>query len=298
MKIAAVFASFNRCEVAVECVKRLRAQTRLPDLVVVGDNASTDGSVEAMRGLGWSALEVIGTGGNLGNAGAVRLAMDHAFDQGADAVWILDDDSWPRAGALEALLGNEWDFRVVRHALQVDPESRRFTWPMWVHYGKNWRLATEESELPDGRFIVSRASWTGALISKEVRVKAGPVNGELFIRGEDEEYPWRIGQAGFRFEAVREAVLDHPGPKSLVHWRFLGKHLFLERGLVDWKLYYKVRNMIWLKRRQSGPARAIAMAVSYALVTLWVDGLSRLPLIWTAVLDGWCGRLGRWVPAD
>jgi GT2 family glycosyltransferase len=298
MKIAAVFASFNRCEVAVECVKRLRAQTRPLELVVVGDNASSDGSVEALCDLGWEALKIIDTGGNLGNAGAVRLAMERAFDEGIDAVWILDDDSWPRPGALEALTEGDWDPRVVRHALQVDPESGGFTWPMWFRGGDRWELASKESDLPDGSFLASRASWTGALISREVREKVGPVNGELFIRGEDEEYPWRIGQAGFSFEAVRAAVLDHPGAKGLVHWSVFGKHLFFERGLVDWKLYYKVRNMVWLKKQQSGPIGAMAMALAYTLATLWVDGMARLPLIRTAVADGWFGRLGQWSTAE
>ena len=122
----------------------------------------------------------------------------------------------------------------------------------------------------------------------------GPVNGELFIRGEDEDYPWRIAQAGFVFEPVAGAVMDHPGPENLIHWHFAGKHLFIERGLADWKLYYKARNMVWLKRRQVGGLRAIAMALSYALATAWIDGPQRLPLVIKAARDGWCGRLGRW----
>ena len=35
---------------------------------------------------------------------SVRASMDLAFAEGADAVWILDDDSWPRADALAAML--------------------------------------------------------------------------------------------------------------------------------------------------------------------------------------------------
>jgi GT2 family glycosyltransferase len=120
------------------------------------------------------------------------------------------------------------------------------------------------------------------------------VNGELFIRGEDEEYPWRIEQAGFPQEAVKHAVMDHPGPENLVHWRFLGKNFFFERGLADWKLYYKVRNMVWLKRRQAGSLRAIALALTYALASVGIDSPRRLPLIWRSVRDGWRGRLGKW----
>jgi GT2 family glycosyltransferase len=131
------------------------------------------------------------------------------------------------------------------------------------------------------------------LISKRIREATGPVNGDLFIRGEDEEYPWRIECAGFATEAVVTAVMDHPGPEKVVWWSLLGKNLMLERGLVDWKLYYKVRNMVWLKRRQAGWRGALLMALAYALGVIRVDGVHRLPLLVRAIHDGWRGCLGR-----
>ena len=291
--IAAVFASYNRREIALECVRRLRSQTRPPEMVVIADNASSDGSAEALRALDWNAVEVLETGGNFGNAGAVQRAMDHAFAKGADAVWILDDDSWPRAGALAAMLEG-WNPDVVCHPLQEDPKTGRFTWPLQVVASEGpAKLVWEAGELPAGDRVRSRGVWTGALISKRIREATGPVNGDLFIRGEDEEYPWRIERAGFSTEAVVAAVMDHPGPPEMVRWRLLGKNLMLERGLVDWKLYYKVRNMVWLKRRQSGRLAALLMALAYLVGIARVDGAHRLPLLGLAIRDGWQGRLGR-----
>jgi GT2 family glycosyltransferase len=296
LRIAAVFATMDRSATAVACVRSLAAQTRPPELVVVADNVSSDDTVWSLAGLGDLpfALRIHRMAENRGTAGGVEEAMEIAFAEGADAVWILDDDSWPRPEALAAMLEKPWNPRVVRHALQIDPKTRRFTWPLQVADGDGgWRLVETLEELPPGNFIESFASWTGALIPREVREKTGPVNGDLFIRGEDEEYPWRIEQAGFPQEAVRKAIMDHPGPENIVHWTWCGKHFFFEQGLVDWKLYYKVRNMVWLKRRQSGGMRALAMALTYALAASSIDGMHRLPLIWEAVRDGWKGRLGR-----
>jgi GT2 family glycosyltransferase len=231
---------------------------------------------------------------NGGNAGGVGEAMDLAFAKGADAVWILDDDSFPRPGALEALVQPPWNERIVRHALQVDPKTGRFTWPMWVGTENGWRLVFDESELPPTDSVPSRASWTGALLPGFIYQAVGPVNAALFIRGEDEEYPWRIGQAGFSFEAIRCAVMDHSGPDDLLHWRFAGKNFFLERKLSDWKLYYKVRNMVWLKRRQNGLPGAVITALAYGGAVAVCDGPLRVPLIIEAVRDGLAGRLGRW----
>jgi GT2 family glycosyltransferase len=293
-RVAVVFACYNRRETALECVRRLKAQIRPPERVIVADNASTDGSAEALRGLGWKTLEVLDIGDNLGNAGGVQAAMEHAFAEGMDAVWILDDDSWPRPDALEEMLRSPWRDDVVLHPLQEDPATGRFTWPLQV-VGEDGSvtLAYSRSELPGQPLVRSRGVWTGAMVPKRVRDAAGPVKGELFIRGEDEEYPWRMEKAGFATYAVTAAVMDHPGPSDLVEWRFLGRRLFLERGLADWKLHYKVRNMVWLKRHQAGAASALAMALAYAVCVAKVDSPRRLPLVWRAFLDGWQGKLGR-----
>lgn len=286
----------NRSATAVACVRALAAQTRPPERVIVADNVSTDSTVADLEALGDLpfALDVIRMEENAGNAGGVEVAMDLAFARGADAVWILDDDSWPRPDALKALLETEWDRKSVRHALQIDPATGRFTWPLLLpDLERGSRLAWREEDLPAGDPIESLASWTGALIPREVRDAVGPVMGELFIRGEDEEYPARITRAGFRFFAFRGAVMDHPGPKELVEWSFLGRRLFHEPGLADWKLHYKVRNMVWLMRRESGGGKALLIALAYALAALRYDGSSRLPLVGKAALEGWRGKLGR-----
>lgn len=297
LHIAAVFATMNRAQTAVACMRALAAQTRPPELVVVADNASNDDTVAALESLPGVPFELIvhRMRENRGNAGGVEEAMERAFAKGADAVWILDDDSWPREDALAALLEEPWNPEVVRHAMQIDPKTGRFTWPLQVADGTGgWRLIDSIEEMPAGKSVASRITWTGALLPREVREAVGPVNGALFIRGEDEEYPWRIEQAGFPQEAVRHAVMDHPGPENIVHWRFLGKNFFFESGLADWKLYYKVRNMVWLKRHQSGGLRALAMALTYAVASVWIDGPRRLPLVWEAAGNGWRGKLGKW----
>jgi GT2 family glycosyltransferase len=119
LSVTAVFATMNRAQTAVECVLALARQTRPPDLVVVADNCSTDDTVEVLENLADLPFRLLvrRMRENRGNAGGVEEAMDQAFADGADAVWILDDDSWPRAAALEAMLEGPWEPDIVRHAL-------------------------------------------------------------------------------------------------------------------------------------------------------------------------------------
>lgn len=298
LKIAAVFATMNRGETARACVHSLSLQTRPLDLVVVADNCSTDATTTLLESLKDLPFELVihHMPENQGNAGGVKVAMDLAFDAGADAVWILDDDSWPQEDALNALIAEPWDPHVVRHPLQIDPQSRKFTWPLQINDGDGrWRLIWSEEEMPAGPRVRSRICWTGALLSKEVRKVVGPVNDALFIRGEDEEYPWRIEQAGFTQEAIRAAVMDHPGPQNMIQFHFFGKSFFFEKGLSDWKLYYKVRNMIWLKRQQSGNIKAVNIALAYSIVALAIEGPRCISILHRAIYHGWIGKLGKMV---
>ena len=296
LSVAAVFATMDRAKTAEACVKALAQQTCLPKWVIIADNDSTDDTVAVLESLSDLPFHLIvhQMGENLGNAGGVKAVMELAFSLGADAVWILDDDSWPRPPCLAAMLEGAWNPGVVRHALQIDPLTLQFTWPLQIRSGTGgWQLVKNEAAMPDCAKVTSRISWTGALLPREVWKVVGPVNGELFIRGEDEEYPWRIEQAGFTQEAIRGALMDHPGPLSVIHWKLLGKSFFFEKGLADWKLYYKVRNMVWLKKLQRGKFHSILMASSYLVFAVVVDGVQRLPLLIRAILDGWHGRLGK-----
>lgn len=291
-RVMAVFATMNRREVALECARRLLAQSRPVERVIVADNVSGDGTADALDALG-PKIEVIRMPENLGNAGGVEVAMERAFGHGADAVWILDDDSLPRVDALEHLLEAYGSDRIV-HPVQIDPDDGGLGWPIQVEGDGGWRLVDSLDGLPSEPSFRSRASWTGALVPRRVRDAVGPVNGALFIRGEDEEYPWRIAEAGFGFLCVRAAVLDHPGPRGLVSWRLAGRRFFFERGLGDWKLYYKVRNMVWLKRRQSGALAGWLVALAYALAMLRFDGWqrARAGVFVRAVGDALADRLG------
>ena len=178
--------------------------------------------------------------------------------------------------------------------MQIDPATGRYTWPLQIDSGDGFRLVHAPAELGELRFVKTRIMWTGALVSRHVYDAIGRVQADLFIRGEDEEYPLRMENCGFSQEGVVDSVLEHVGPQNLLKVRFLGKNLFYEAGLSDWKLYYKVRNMVWLQQRARGKLRAAMMALAYGFMGVKVDGWQRLPLLWEAIYDGWSSRLGKW----
>ena len=102
-KIAAVVVTYNRREMLMECIRHLAQQSAACDILVV-DNASTDGTGEAVQALDVPGLRYRNTGANIGGAGGFSFGMRWAVECGYDLVWVMDDDAFPETDALEQLL--------------------------------------------------------------------------------------------------------------------------------------------------------------------------------------------------
>ncbi len=100
---AVVVLTWNSREDVPECLESLRLQVRPGDAVLVVDNGSTDGTVEAVhRAHPWA--EVAENGSNLGYAAGNNAGIRKALDRGFDAVLVLNPDTVLLPGAVEALL--------------------------------------------------------------------------------------------------------------------------------------------------------------------------------------------------
>ena len=99
MQILAVVVTHNRRMLLSRCLDNLLAQKRQSDQILVVNNASSDGTVEMLekRDIPFITQE------NLGSAGGWHCGIQHALDNGFDAVWLMDDDGFPDASALGLL---------------------------------------------------------------------------------------------------------------------------------------------------------------------------------------------------
>lgn len=265
--VCAVLTHFSRPEVTLTCIRRLLEQTRrLEGIVIVNNNDPDDPALGLFRRTAAAfnrgvALHILQMEANLGNAGGCAAGLNYAFGTlGADYVWMLDDDSWPRPDTLEALMrlpddaGALSPLPLVRMAMVVDPaRGDELSWPLSARATHNdaepWQHLDRRADLPPVEAIPSRGGWLGALYPRLLWETVGCPTAALFIRGEDEEYPLLARRAGFRFVTAASALLDHPSPPvPLVRIEFGGKCFFYEPGMPDGRFYYKVRNWAWLKR--------------------------------------------------
>ena len=99
----AIIVTFNRKAMLLACLDAVAVQTASCDVLVV-DNASTDGTADAVRPRLRSGLYYANTGANLGGAGGFAFGIAEALKRGYGRLWIMDDDVLPAPDALERLL--------------------------------------------------------------------------------------------------------------------------------------------------------------------------------------------------
>ncbi len=76
MRVLAHIHTFNDAAVIEQALEGLRRQTRLPDAIVIVDNASTDGTLDKAFS---EAVTIFRNSTNLGPSGAVGIGFDHAL---------------------------------------------------------------------------------------------------------------------------------------------------------------------------------------------------------------------------
>lgn len=241
MKISAVIVTHNRCELLQRCIDHLLMQSRHPDMIMVINNASTDGTVQMLeqRGIPFITQE------NVGSAGGWHRGIHHALEHGFDAVWLMDDDGFPDAGALAVLEVALLPGVACASSVVVQESAPgRFVFPfpvldatslpvIWGRPRKLATLAALRSVAPGGTYPFAHF-FNGALVSVAVVRQVGNVNRDFFIFGDEVDYFFRLRKVGMVI-SVLDAIHYHPDVS--------------QRPYSPAKVYYYVKNTLVLNAR-------------------------------------------------
>lgn len=102
-RVFLIVLCYNGIDLTLDCLASLQAQHYPACEILVIDNASQDGTAETVRAA-YPQIEVISTGENLGYAGGNNLGMQFALRRGADALFLLNNDTWLEPDCVSALV--------------------------------------------------------------------------------------------------------------------------------------------------------------------------------------------------
>lgn len=212
--IVAVVVTHRRPDELTKSLDLLTTQTRLPNHVIVVDNDfSQDHRVRELVARQPVPTTYLRSRRNLGGAGGFALGMLHALAQGADWIWLADDDGRPQDTRVLATLltcAEKYDLAEVSPMVCNMDAPERLAFPL--RRGLAWRRRASELRTEDGQDLLGGIAslFNGALFRAATCEMIGVPDLRLFIRGDEVEMHRRLVRSGLAFGTCLDAVYLHP----------------------------------------------------------------------------------------
>ena len=244
-----VVLNWNGLSDTLACLLSLQ-QLHYPERrIVVVDNGSTDGSVDALRSARSSTgFELIEADRNLGYAGGNNLGIRHALDNGAEFILVLNNDTIVDPLLLDELVGSAerhpeagcfgpWIFYMH------DPDRLWFTRSDWSSElsaftapGKGHLASELSSETTSTEYVCGAALFFRAGVGRQI----GLLDERFFLVYEDSDWCFRARRAGFACLAVPSARV----------WHKIGTSFGSEASPL--RTYFSTRNkLLWTEKNAS-----------------------------------------------
>lgn len=277
-KTAALIVTYNRKNLLVECIKALQRSIEPCDIIVI-DNASTDGTAEALVEFTRNnSISYYNTGANLGGAGGFNFALKTALSLGYESMWIMDDDCIVKPHALSEL---------TAFAKQHPDYGFLSSQVLWTN-GK--RCLMNEQKLIEGNLDSEKpvrcrqATFVSLLLRADAVREVGLPISDFFIWGDDVEYTRRMSSV-FPCWYVPSSIVVHKTANNA------GSDIATDNSNRLDRYRYAYRNEVYIARKEKGTrilyqgakilyhsARVLALSSS--------DKRKRLEIIWSASREG------------
>jgi GT2 family glycosyltransferase len=249
-RVYVIILNWNGKEDTLQCLRSVQEVDYPRYRVLVVDNASTDGSVEAIRAA-FPAVELLVNDSNLGFAAGNNEGIQYALQRGADCVFLLNSDTQVEHTVLAELVrAGEADPEVGLASPKVYYLDR----PQVIYYAgarQGWlpllprligtgetRSATagergQVEQLQEVDYVWGQAMF----IKRQVIASVGLLDPRFFMYYEDADYCLRAKDAGYKIVCVPQARVWHQVAKGtagdyltrwqykvMSMWRFHRKH--------------------------------------------------------------------------
>ncbi len=306
MKITAVVVTYNRLELlkkSIQCLQAALEQVQSANIdchICVINNGSTDGTHEWLDAQ--AGLEVVHQK-NVGGSGGFYTGIKKAYEEGADWIWCMDDDVFPKQHCLLSLLEE-----VNKHEdepLGILSPRRLLEGVVFTHEFQHFNFTNPLASMHgkkiksyglDETIEIVGCDFEGPFISRKVVETIGFPNKDLFIFCDDTEYCLRAHLAGFKLYYVPNALMDK-------HKFFSNDTWTTKNQKKKWKRFYQVRNEAYMNHHYGKNwcvryLRSFIGLLGYYIPALFSMPFSKawemkdLKVLWEAYQDGIHEKLG------
>lgn len=183
MKVYAFIVTYNRLDSLKRVLSCLKGQTYPIDKILVVNNDSTDGTREWLDSV--DDISVLHQD-NVGGAGGFHTGVKWCYEQGADWIWMMDDDVYPQLDCLSHLMR----YTTIAGSMNITRYWADGGYvPQLFHFDINTNSCIErECDLGKEYETQNTCCFEGFFISREIVCKIGYPDKRFFIAGDDTIY--------------------------------------------------------------------------------------------------------------
>ncbi|WP_049822596.1 glycosyltransferase [Arthrobacter sp. H41] len=213
-----VITTFNRSAYLRGLLDSVALLDPAPAGVVVVDNASTDSTADVVADAAFALpfpLVHHRLPANVGGAGGFSAGIRRALSEGADWLWLMDDDVVALPDALGALKPWMERYRCL-HGRRWDSSGKPFFWQHHFNEVLGVHLPVRGNVFADSRvFHTNVGCFEGMLVHSDVVRDVGLPDPRFFLNGDDTTYGWLISQR-YSVAYVDEFVLRKARPQKQI----------------------------------------------------------------------------------
>lgn len=299
MKSIAVIVTYNRCDLLKENLLMLEKQTKQLDKIVIVDNHSNDEtkySIQEFIGKSRLNIEYHYMEENYGGAGGFYYGVKFAYEDGADFIWLMDDDGKPY---------NEYTFeKIYNKAIELYRNNKLLFLNSLVTYngvnlsfGFNQNVSLDkqliniEYEKKENVLYNKVNPFNGTLITKELVSNIGFPRKEFFMTRDETDYMNRSKEAGATVATVVDSIYCHPKSK-LIFKKIFGYSTQIYTDLD--KEYYFIRNLTYTYKDNNKKKIFKFIVVRLITIVLYEDKkVKRINQVFKARSDAYKNIMGK-----
>ncbi|MBE7414621.1 MAG: glycosyltransferase family 2 protein [Deltaproteobacteria bacterium] len=215
-KVSIVVLNWNGYRDTAECVQSLRDVVYPALEIIVVDNGSVDGSLNALKRRFPSGIRFIGTGKNLGFAGGCNAGIRQALENGADYVLLLNNDTVVAPDFVkEIVTAAEGEPRAGILCSKVYFHDRPdVVWYSGAYFnsllgwGRHLGFNKKDSG-GSGAMETGRPTGCAMMVTRELCERTGLFDEDYFCYAEDLDWGMRAKRAGFKVLYVPSSRVWH-----------------------------------------------------------------------------------------